>query len=240
MRAFVDAMTSFATLSTAMTVMLVSLSVAVLACMTCLEQLGFVWPGSPFYFIFALVPSVALSVRYLTILHRTYPKAFVLLAVAVAAAMLLAIMDFYASRPRVPATYIVLAAILSTPLLSLATQRSAGVALIVYGVFLCIIVVLWKVPWNPRHQLLQDLDRIRIGMPLPEVDEIMEDHLKGVNPTMRPWGDNNLETLREIVDAEGQVGYEGTIVYRHSDDSADWGIVTFRNSQVVDVEFSRD
>ena len=79
-------------------------------------------------------------------------------------------------------------------------------------------------------------------MILSEVDEVMSGHIKGVSEKWQPFM-GTADTLKETTDKNGGVTYEGSLIYRHSDEAAfdsDWGIVKFRNGRVVDVEFDAD
>lgn len=226
---------------------MISLSIAMLVIVVFLENIGLVWPSSSFFFTFAVMLSASLVICYARMLRRTHPKLFIVILAVLIGVVVIAFTWFYITRPSVSLISIIVAVILSVPLLTLALVRRSKTAFVLYVVSLCAIIVLWKVPCSSghsssRHQFLKDLERIRAGMTLPEVDEVMSGHIKGVSEKWPPFM-GKADTLKETTDKNGNLTYEGSLIYRHSDEAAfdsDWGIVKFRNGRVVDVEFAPD
>jgi hypothetical protein len=96
------------------------------------------------------------------------------------------------------------------------------------------MVILYKIHWNTRKPFLIELGHVRIGMTAQEVDGVMNRYIKGsgIAPVGRFGSDEN-----------GQLMLKESIVYRHSNDgafNADWGVVTFKDGKVTNVEFLPD
>jgi hypothetical protein len=96
--------------------------------------------------------------------------------------------------------------------------RSRGATL---ALFLLAMVALHLVPWSSRKHFLRDLNSIRAGMSLAEVERLMNPYVLSNSPEFSPW-------LR---------------TYSHSQTPAfnsDYGIVYFEQGRVVRVEFLPD
>jgi hypothetical protein len=96
--------------------------------------------------------------------------------------------------------------------------RSLGAAL---AMFLLAMGMLHLVPWNSRKRFLRDLNRIKPGMSLTDVEVMMSPYVPSNSPELHP----RLRT------------------WSHSDSPAfnsDYGIVYFEQGGVVRVEFLPD
>jgi hypothetical protein len=77
--------------------------------------------------------------------------------------------------------------------------------------------------WSSRKAYLHKLNRIEMGMSRAGVEQIMTAYM--------PW------YLREI---DPNLPVNGEMHFRHNDVDADFGVVTFHNNRVVNVQFWPD
>ncbi len=128
------------------------------------------------------------------------------------------------------------------------------------------VVVMVFVPWHPRKRFVRDLDSLRVGMTVDEVETVMGRYVKGrgpqwqlpAGPGPRVLGPGEVRPADEqaALDAAVRAAYDayeepeypggderahatGTMTYRWCDNS-DWGQVEFRDGRVVHVEFLPD
>lgn len=231
--------------STISIVVLVSLSIAVFAFLIFLETQGvlsMLFPDRVFYLILAVVLSAPPAIWSAARLLRLHQTLFTIISIALIGIVLAALTAFYIVRPDILPSYIVFAGVFSTPLLTLFVLRHTKTALILYMVSLCASIVLWRVPLSSRPQFLRNLGRLKPGMTVAKVEEVMQGYMKGVGQKWERFTGKG-DTLQETTNEDGELEYEGKIVFRHSDAAAfdsDWGIVTFKNGRVVDVKFAPD
>lgn len=226
-------------------VVLVILSIAVFAFLIFLKTQGVLsifFPDSVFYLILTVVLSVPLAIWSVVRLLRLHQTSFVIILIALFSLVLLALIALYIAHPDIPLMYIVCAGVFSTPLITLVILRHMKTALILYTVSLCAIIMLWKIPFSSRPQFLRDLGRIKKGMTVAEVGEIMQEYMKSVR---QKWERSTGKgyTLQETTNEHKELEYEGELLFRHSEAAAfnsDLGIVTFKNGRVVDVKFYPD
>ena len=115
------------------------------------------------------------------------------------------------------------------------------------------IAALYSVPWTSRKPFLRDLDRIRVGMTVSEVRQIMGRYLEGTGWPASPFDSSTNNGTLSVAGSssqyststspDGQMVVRDSLVFRHSTDGAfnsDWGIVSLSSGRVVGVEFSPD
>jgi hypothetical protein len=101
--------------------------------------------------------------------------------------------------------------------------------LLVVVLFAVVLLSIRSVHWNSRKPFLKDLDRVRMGTPVAQVDEFMDDYMKAIGTVTQ-------------VDGQGRI-ISGTITYRHTTEgwgNSDVGVLTIADGRVVDVEFLPD
>jgi hypothetical protein len=150
--------------------------------------------------------------------------------------------------PRV--FFLIYGACWTLPFLPALFHRPAVLKFAVYGVFVASLVVLYAVPWNSRKVFLHDLDKVRTGMSVEEVESIMGTYMKGTGWPAGPASSSDTLTevgtgirVRTSVSPSGELEVDDSIVYRHSNDAAfnsDWGIVKFKDGKVVETVFMPD
>jgi len=106
--------------------------------------------------------------------------------------------------------------------------------LLILTLFVMVAFSVRFIDWNSRKPFLKDFYRIREGMTPAQVEQIMGDYMKGGGA---PLGSprTELNEQEEIV--------TGTVTYRHTDEgwgNSDWGVVTFEDGRVVEIEFLPD
>jgi len=107
--------------------------------------------------------------------------------------------------------------------------------LLILGLFVMVTFSVRFMDWNSRKPFLKDLYRIREGMTPTQVEQIMSDYMKGDGRPLVP-------SRKDVFNERGEV-VTGTKTYRHTDEGwgdSDWGVVTFENSRVVQIEFLPD
>ena len=121
-----------------------------------------------------------------------------------------------------------------------------------------VAATLYLVPWTTRKPFLRDLASVQIGMTEAEVRQVMAGYLEGTGWPASPFGTSDgspagargrLTDLGSgsryatAATESGELAIEISLVFRHSDDgafNADWGIVSFADGRVMNVEFSPD
>ena len=179
--------------------------------------------------------------------HLTLIVSVVLCAVGIGVAALLEIGGALCLSGTVFTIY---GACWTLPFLPALLHRPSVLKCAVYGVFVASLVVLYAVPWNSRKVFLRDLDRVRPGMTVEDVESIMGSYMKGTGWPAGPAASSDTLTevgtditLKTSVSRSGQLEIDDSIVYRHSNDDAfnsDWGIVQFNDGKVVQTTFMPD
>jgi hypothetical protein len=101
--------------------------------------------------------------------------------------------------------------------------------LLVVALFLTALFSIRFVDWNSRKPFLKDLERVSLGTPVAQVDEIMGDYMEDTGALTQ-------------VDEQGRI-ISGTITFRHTTaawGNSDYGILTIAGGRVVDVDFVPD
>jgi hypothetical protein len=110
--------------------------------------------------------------------------------------------------------------------------------LLILALSIIVVFSIRFVDWNSRKPFLKDLYRIKEGMTVAQVEQIMGGYMTGGGVPLGSPGtrlDGRLVEQGELV--------TGTIAYRHTNEgwgNSDWGVVTFEGGRVVDVWFSPD
>ena len=106
------------------------------------------------------------------------------------------------------------------------------------GVAAAAVVALVITPWHPRKAFVHDLESVRPGMTIDEVEHRMGRYLKGAGAK---WGQSVAPAYPE---GEARTHAAFTMYYRwNATDGAydsDWGRVDFEGGRVKDVEFLPD
>jgi hypothetical protein len=106
------------------------------------------------------------------------------------------------------------------------------------GLLAVIMVSARFVHWDSRKPFLKDLFRVKEGMTVAQVEQIMGGYMTGGGI---PVGAPAPQLCGRLAEYGPQA--TGTIVYRHTNEGwgdSDWGVVALREGRVVDVEFSPD
>jgi hypothetical protein len=124
---------------------------------------------------------------------------------------------------------------------------------VVHGIFLMAIIGLWFSPIESRQPFLRDLASVQPGMTPVQVNAIMGKYWKGTNWRRSPFPSDSAapelftetggSTQQTRTDSWGRRQFIDSITYRHSDEAeynADFGVVSFSNGRVTNVEFSPD
>jgi len=99
---------------------------------------------------------------------------------------------------------------------------------------LTLIMPVRFIDWDTRKPFLKDLYRIQPGMTLPQVEQIMGQYRQGSGWPANP----NPEAQHP-----GELTIPDSIIYRHTDEGwgdSDWGVVTFADERVIEVQFLPD
>ncbi len=125
--------------------------------------------------------------------------------------------------------YVLLAAPACILLLLRFRLRELPLRLLACSLICFFAATLYNDGFDPRRkQFLRDLDTIKLGMSESEVRRIMGDYSEGTGWNF-PAANGPAQELT----------IQDSIVFRHND-SADWGIVTFKDGLVSNVQFSPD
>jgi hypothetical protein len=107
--------------------------------------------------------------------------------------------------------------------------------LLILGLFVMVAFSVRFMDWNSRKPFLKDFYRIREGMTVTQVEQIMSDYMQGDGRPLVPG-------RKDVFNERGEV-VTGTITYRHTNEgwgNSDWGVVTFENGRVVKTKFLPD
>jgi hypothetical protein len=100
--------------------------------------------------------------------------------------------------------------------------------------FLLVVFSVRFVDWNSRKPFLRNLYSIKEGMTPTQVEQIMGAYMTG--------GGRPLDSPETKFDERGEM-VTGTVTYRHTNEgwgNSDWGVVTFENGRVVEIDFLPD
>lgn len=124
---------------------------------------------------------------------------------------------------------------------------------VIHSLFLLTITILWFSPIESRQPFLRDLASVQPGMTPVQVNAIMGKYWKGTNWRRTPFPSTSVapEVFSEVgglaqpirTDSWGRKQFIDSITYRHSDEAeynADFGVVSFSNGRVNEVEFLPD
>ena len=106
--------------------------------------------------------------------------------------------------------------------------------LLILTLFVMVAFSVRFIDWNSRKPFLKDFYRIKEGMTPAQVEQIMGDYMKG--------GGAPLGSPKTELNEQGEI-VTGTVTYRHTNEGwgdSDWGVVTFENGHVVQIEFLPD
>ena len=138
---------------------------------------------------------------------------------------LVLVLDFAVAMPAVRTAGILGVSVLGAVLgLLLYQSRRSQATLVSLVLFVAVVAGIWGADWNSRKPFLRDLDRVRPGMPLAEVDAIMARYER--------WP----------VDL-GTTSPQQTVSYRHTTaawGNADIGLIRLDAGRVVAVTFLPD
>jgi len=116
----------------------------------------------------------------------------------------------------------------------------------------CLILLGKFADWNSRRPFIRDLLRIREGMTVEQVDNVMARYMTGTRLAWPPISDDKPKSSSSISPATSQTVKKGpdnelnltdSNVYRHSNEgayNADWGIVRFHEGKVESVDYMPD
>lgn len=101
-----------------------------------------------------------------------------------------------------------------------------------------VALALFVTPWHPRKRFVRDLMSVRPGMVAADVERVMGKYIAGPGRKWFPGVPDETPIVSE------RAPPDGTVIYRWNDHDAsydaDWGLVTYSNGRVVEVEFSSD
>ena len=108
-------------------------------------------------------------------------------------------------------------------------SRPLGLKLGILAVLVLVLFALRTVDWNSRKPFLRDLYSVAEGMTAAQVESSMGEYIRSDGDNVR-------------YDPSGQI-LAGTVTFRHTDEGwgdSDWGVVTFEDGRVVEVQFLPD
>lgn len=113
------------------------------------------------------------------------------------------------------------------------------VKLLILGLLVVVLFSIRLVDWNSRKPFLKDLYRIKEGMTVEQVEQIMGGYMGGIcEPTHSPDPSDGQQAIETAALAEPD-----RAVYRHTDEgwgNSDWGEVTFEEGRVAEIQFLPD
>jgi hypothetical protein len=108
------------------------------------------------------------------------------------------------------------------PALLLLWRAPLQLKLALISTFLLLILVVRNLEWNSRKPFLRALDQVQTGMTVQQMDAAMQGFERGPQAGISDYG---------------------TVSFRHTDEgwgNSDIGLVTFRDGQVIRVEYLPD
>jgi hypothetical protein len=121
--------------------------------------------------------------------------------------------------------------------------------LIIYLFFLTFCLVVLLVPWNSRKAFLANFNRIRPGMTVPQVEDVMKGYVHGTcwppSPNAGPRVPHSVGSPSSYaaVPSTDEPQPAGCLIFRHSEEprfNSDRGVVRFEDGHVVSTEFLSD
>jgi len=216
-----------------------------------------------FYWMFAIIISIPMIVMLMVSLYRSHPIVFWMVATLLVGLLLVGLLEIYIAHPAWLLFFLITPLISSLPVLSLVNVPSKRITVILYLLFMCGLVLVYKVPWSPRHSFERALSRISPGrylnrrypgmtlvtrrhgpgMSFAEVDKIMQEYWMRIDgnsypPLVRRSEDTVPDTKQDSVsiNARRQVDVSNGFVYYSWAKMRDKdGGVAFRDGHVVRV-----
>jgi hypothetical protein len=111
--------------------------------------------------------------------------------------------------------------------------------LLILGLLVTVLFSVRCVDWNSRKPFLKDFYRVREGMTVEQVEQIMRDYMGGTCQPEHPLG---LPAGESAVEAD-VLAVPDRAVYRHTDEgwgNSDLGEITFEQGRVARTEFLPD
>jgi hypothetical protein len=111
--------------------------------------------------------------------------------------------------------------------------------LLILGLLVMVLFSIRFIDWNSRKPFLKDFYRVREGMTVEQVQQIMGDYMGGTCQPDNPFG---LPTGESAAETE-ELALPGRAVYRHTNEGwgdSDWGEITFDKGRVVRIQFLPD
>lgn len=111
--------------------------------------------------------------------------------------------------------------------------------LLILGLLVAVLFSLRFVDWNSRKPFLKDLYRVREGMAIEQVEQIMGHYMGGIGWPARPL---DLPAGTSAAEPE-ELALPDRLVYRHTDEgwgNSDWGEIHFEEGRVVEIRFLPD
>jgi hypothetical protein len=111
--------------------------------------------------------------------------------------------------------------------------------LLILGLLVVALFSIRFVDWNSRKPFLKDLYRVKQGMTVGQVEQIMGSFMGGTCSPAPPLGSPAGESAAE----PEEPALPDRAVYRHTDEGwgdSDWGEIRFENGQVVEIRFLPD
>lgn len=137
-----------------------------------------------FYCVFAMVISIPMIVMLMVNLYRSRPTIFWIVAMVLAGVLLVALLEIYVTHPAALLFFVIFPFISSLPVFTLVSVPSKRITVILYLLFMCGLMVVYKVPWSPRHSFERALSRISPGRYLdrryPGMDLVTRRHGPGM------------------------------------------------------------
>ncbi len=153
----------------------------------------------------------------------SYP--YVLLALAMhVGAIILCCVRFDSLDLR---TFLLYAGTWTLALIVIAIRRFKLWKAVIYLLLLVSVYFVWTDPYNPRSPFLADLNSIKPGMTVAQVEGMMKSY--------RAWGGESRGATRVIV-----YTHRNLSGWRQNSYGGDLGSVVFKNGEVARVEFSPD
>ncbi len=118
----------------------------------------------------------------------------------------------------------------------LSTGRPLRDRLLSLGLFVLVLFSVRLVDWNSQKSFLKDFYSLKEGMTPAQVDQAMSGYMKAYAEDAPQSG------IQYEFDEQGEI-VTGQVTYRHTDEGwgdSDWGVVTFENGRVVQLEFLPD
>jgi hypothetical protein len=113
------------------------------------------------------------------------------------------------------------------------------VKLLILGLLVVVLFSIRLFDWNSRKPFLKDFYRVKEGMTVDQVEQIMGSYMGGpCEPTLPSEASGGQQAIETAVLAEPD-----RAVYRHTDEgwgNSDWGEVTFEEGRVVEIQFLPD